>query len=126
MWTKRLLVILPLFVIAVLIQSYFWVPTYTEQTKGSPKRLEQYINASIGDAAILNPILSSDSASATLESLIFEGLLDRDQDLKLRPRVAQSWTISEEIYLLLNLEHRMSPQEVIKTLMRESDEIESL
>ncbi len=129
MWTKRLLVILPLFVIAVLIQSYFWVPTYTEQTKGSPKRLEQYINASIGDAAILNPILSSDSASATLESLIFEGLLDRDQDLKLRPRVAQSWTISEEIYLLLNLEHRMSPQEVIKTLWekvrgaREGDEL---
>jgi hypothetical protein len=53
------------------------VPTYEEQTRGDPDRLNEYITASIGDAAILNPILSSDSASSEIEGLVFEGLIDR-------------------------------------------------
>lgn len=102
MWTKRILVFFPLLICLFLFQSYLWVPNYEDQTKGNPQRLVQYINASIGDAALLNPILSSDSASSEIESLVFEGLLDRDKDLNLRPRVAKSWHIYEEVYVLLN------------------------
>jgi ABC-type transport system substrate-binding protein len=86
----------------VLLQSYFWVPTYEEQARGNPGRLEEFINASIGDASILNPILSADSASSEIENLVFEGLIDRDENLRFRGRVAESWTVSEDAFFFVN------------------------
>ncbi len=86
----------------ILLQSYFWVPSYEEQSRGNAGRLEEFINASIGDASILNPILSADSASSEIENLIFEGLIDRDENLRFRGRVAESWTVSEEAYFFIN------------------------
>lgn len=98
MTTKRILILAPLVLTVILLQSYFWVPTYEEQAKGNPQRLHQYINASIGDAAILNPILSADSASSEITDKVFEGLIDRDEELRFRGRLAASWDISEEAY----------------------------
>jgi len=74
MWIKRILILAPILLFVFIIQSYFWVPTYEEQTRGNPKRLIEYITASSADAVILNPILSADSASAQIESLVFEGI----------------------------------------------------
>jgi len=99
---RNILIFGPIVVIVFLLQSYFWVPTYEEQTKGDPSRLQEYITASIGDAAILNPILSADSASSDIESMVFEGLIDRDEDLSFRGRVATSWQIHEEAYFYIN------------------------
>jgi ABC-type transport system substrate-binding protein len=86
----------------ILVQSYFWVPTYEQQAKGNPERLNQYINASTGDAAILIPILSADSASSEIEGKVFEGLIDRDEDLSFRGRLATGWRIFEEAYFYIN------------------------
>jgi len=86
----------------VLLQSYFWVPTYDQQTRGNPARLNEYITASIGDASLLNPILSADSASSTIADMVFEGLIDRDQQLRFRGRLATSWDIFEEAYFYVN------------------------
>ncbi len=102
MSTRRLLILVPIGLSLVLIQSYFWVPSYQEQARGNPGRLEEFINASIGDASILNPILSADSASSEIENLVFEGLIDRDENLRFRGRVAESWTISEEAYFFVH------------------------
>ncbi len=99
---RTALILAPLLLILLLFQSYFWVPTYEDQTRGNPDRLKVYIAASIGDAAILNPILSSDSASSAIENLVFDRLLDRDQDLHFRGRLATSWDIYEEAYLYCN------------------------
>jgi hypothetical protein len=55
MTIKRFLIIAPALVSLVLLISYFWVPTYEEQTRGNPQRLEQFITASIGDATVLKP-----------------------------------------------------------------------
>jgi ABC-type transport system substrate-binding protein len=96
--TRRLLLLVPLALAIVLLQSYFWVPSYDQQARGNPGRLAQFINASIGDASILNPILSSDSASSEIENLVFEGLIDRDENLRFRGRVAASWRITAEAY----------------------------
>ncbi|MCG6893161.1 MAG: peptide-binding protein [Desulfobacteraceae bacterium] len=98
MTVRRFLIIAPIAVIALLLQSYFWVPTYEEQTRGNPQRLEQYITSSSGDASILNPILSADSSSSDIENLVFEGLIDRDEDLRFRGRLATSWKVYEEAY----------------------------
>ncbi|MFP3929041.1 MAG: peptide-binding protein [Desulfobacteraceae bacterium] len=102
MTTRRILIFAPLVIIAFLVQSYLWVPTYEEQTRGNPARLREYITGSIGDASLLNPILSSDSASSDIENLVFEGLIDRDRDLSFRGRVAESWEIHEVAYFQVN------------------------
>ena len=90
MSTRRFLILVPLALSLLLLQSYFWVPTYDEQARGNPGRLEEYINASIGDASILNPILSADSASSEIDNQVFEGLIDRDENLRFRGRVAKA------------------------------------
>ncbi len=102
MTIRKILILAPTILAAFLIQSYFWVPSYEEQTRGNPARLAEYISASIGDASILNPVLSADSASSQIESLVFEGLLDRDKNLRFRGRVARSWEISEEASFFVN------------------------
>ncbi|TET92253.1 MAG: peptide ABC transporter substrate-binding protein [Desulfobacteraceae bacterium] len=102
MTIRKVLIFTPILVILFLLQSYFWVPTYEEQSRGNPERLNEYIAASIGDAHILNPILSADSASSNINSMVFEGLIDRDEDLNFRGRLAISWQIYEEAFFYVN------------------------
>ena len=98
MTIKRLLVFLPLLVTVILLQSYFWVPTFSDQVKGSDRRLSQYISGSIGDAQILNPILHADTTSGAIVDQVFDGLIDRDKNLRFRGRLATSWRIYEETF----------------------------
>ncbi len=110
MSVRRLLIFTPLAVLFILFQSYFWVPTYEKQTRGNPKRLRVFLSGSIGDASILNPILAADSASAEINNLVFEGLLDRDEELRLRGRVASRWEIGEEAsFRVYDLPPRVPP-----------------
>ena len=102
MTVKRILLFAPTLVIIFLLQSYLWVPTYEQQTKGNPQRLNEYIDASIGDASLLNPILSADSASSQIESMVFEGLIDRDEELHFRGRLATSWEVYEEAFFYVH------------------------
>ncbi|MBE9592516.1 MAG: peptide ABC transporter substrate-binding protein, partial [Proteobacteria bacterium] len=124
MTIRRVLIFTPILVILFLLQSYFWVPTYEEQSRGNPDRLNEYIAASIGDAHILNPILSADTASSQIESMVFEGLIDRDEDLNFRGRLATSWQVYEEAFFYVNEEidihgfGRLSAKEVAELLMR--------
>jgi ABC-type transport system substrate-binding protein len=112
MLIKRILIILPVLILAVLLQSFFWVPTYDEQFKGNPQRLEEFITASTGDAKILNPILHADSASGAIVDKVFDGLIDRDEDLRFRGRLAESWDIYEEVYFYVNLNAIVSDQKI--------------
>ncbi len=131
MTTKRILIFAPLVLTLILLQSYFWVPTYEQQAKGNPDRLNQYINASIGDAAILIPILSADSASSEIEGKVFEGLIDRDEDLNFRGRLATTWKIYEEAYFYINAaadipnRGRLNPQAIVE-LLQNSKQKENL
>ena len=52
---------------------------------------------------ILNPILSADTSSSSINDLVFDGLIDLDENLKYRPRLAKSWSQYEEVYLAVNL-----------------------
>jgi ABC-type transport system substrate-binding protein len=102
MTTRRVLIFAPLILTLILVQSYFWVPTYEQQARGNPDRLGEFINGSIGDATLLNPILSAETASSEIESKVFEGLIDRDENLRFRGRLATSWKIYEEAYFYVN------------------------
>jgi ABC-type transport system substrate-binding protein len=102
MTTRRILIYTPVLLIVLLLQSYFWVPTYEQQTRGNPERFGEYFTASIGDATILNPILSADASSSEIERKVFEGLIDYDQNLHFRGRLASSWKVYEEAYFYVN------------------------
>jgi ABC-type transport system substrate-binding protein len=97
--TKAALVAVPTLVTAVLVQSYFWVPSFEDQARGDPSRLTRYISATIGDAGILNPTLGTDTTSSEVTGFVFEGLIDRNLDLTFRGRIAESWRVFEEAYL---------------------------
>ncbi|MDA0692334.1 MAG: ABC transporter substrate-binding protein [Nitrospinae bacterium] len=102
---KRILIYLPLGLILFLVQSFFWVPTYDKQAVGNPDRLVKYIHGSAADAEILNPILSADTTSSSITDLVFDGLIDLDDKLEYRPRLASSWTQYEEAYLVIDPSH---------------------
>jgi ABC-type transport system substrate-binding protein len=108
MLLKRLLIIIPSLSILALLQSFVWVPTYDKQSAGNPNRLRTYVEASIGDAKILNPTLNADTASSGIVALVFDGLLDYDDKLALRGRLATDWQITEEAYLLVNPGRRLA------------------
>jgi ABC-type transport system substrate-binding protein len=108
MWLKRLLIIVPLFFTIALVQSFLWVPTYNKQAAGNPNRLRTYVEASIADAKILNPTLNADTASSGIVALVFDGLLDYDDKLALRGRLATDWQITEEAFLLINPGKRLA------------------
>jgi ABC-type transport system substrate-binding protein len=105
--TKRFLIAAPLLLTALLLQSFFWVPTYERQTRGNPGRLTRFIDATSGDASFLNPVLSADSTSSGLSSLIFDGLLDLDEHLALRPKLAERWEVTERAFLAVRPEARL-------------------
>ncbi|UCH21026.1 MAG: peptide ABC transporter substrate-binding protein [Deltaproteobacteria bacterium] len=102
MTIRRILIFAPLLIIIILLQSYFWVPTYEQQTRGNPNRLDDYIFASGGDASILNPVLSADVPSSRVENLVFDSLIDLDAELRYRGRLATGWQIYEEAYFYVN------------------------
>jgi ABC-type transport system substrate-binding protein len=107
MVTKRVLILAPLLLIGVLLQSFFWVPTYEEQTRGSEDRITRFISGSIGDARLLNPVISADGASSEINSLVFDSLLDLDEDLALRPKLAKSWELTEIAYVVARPDVRL-------------------
>src|SRR5438874_1930888 len=55
---------------------------------------DAYVDASIGDASILNPVLLSDSASSDIAGLVFNGLVKYDKNINLVGDLAESWDIS--------------------------------
>jgi ABC-type transport system substrate-binding protein len=101
MTTKRWLVAIPLVVVALLVQSALWVPRYETQSAANPARLTTYIDLGIGDAQILNPILSADGASTKIQAYVFDGLLEVDEQLRWKGNLAESWETTEEAFLAI-------------------------
>ncbi|MBI4396180.1 MAG: peptide-binding protein [Elusimicrobia bacterium] len=63
------------------------------RTDAVPAAGDAYVTASIGDASYLNPLLASDSASGDICSLVYNGLVKYDKDLKLVGDLAESWEV---------------------------------
>jgi len=57
---------------------------------------DTFIEASIGDASTLLPVLASDSASSSINSLIYNGLIRYSKNLEIEGELAESWEISED------------------------------
>ncbi len=108
MRTKWLLIALPLAILALLLQSAFWVPTYASQAKGNPGRLVTFVRAQIGDTKHLNPVMSNDyDAVQLMTNNIFEALVWADENMKISPKLAERWDITEDAYVAVLPERRL-------------------
>src|SRR3954467_6736757 len=109
MRTKWLLIALPLAILALLLQSSLWVPTYARQAKANPARLVTFIRGTLGDAKYPLPILISDKGTGEIvEKNVFEMLVDTDENMKLVPLLAERWETTEEAYLAILPERKLA------------------
>ncbi len=66
------------------------------EEKLTPEYGDTFIEASIGDASTLLPVLASDSASSSISGLVYNGLVRYDKNLKIESELAESWEVSED------------------------------
>lgn len=62
----------------------------------TPEYGDTFIEASIGDASTLLPVLASDSASSEINGLVYNGLVRYDKNLHIEGELAKSWEISKD------------------------------
>ena len=62
----------------------------------TPEYGDTFIEASIGDANTLLPVLASDSASSSINGLIYNGLIRYGKNLQVEGELAESWEISDD------------------------------
>ncbi len=71
-----------------------------------------FIDASIGDASTLIPPLAMDAASASINSLVYNGLVKYDGNLNLVGDLAESWDISPDgLTITFHLRHGVKWQD---------------
>ena len=74
-------------------------PSYKEKPVRLPHPSQadpngKLIFALLGEVSILNPILSTDTASSAVEGTIFTGMTKINEKLEVIPDLAKSWKIS--------------------------------
>lgn len=84
-WIRSLIYGLPILLAVLAIASLISVKLVPATAKN------ELIDGSLGDATMLNPILSTDLAAANLEVFIFNGLVKYGPNLKLVGDLAKSW-----------------------------------
>ncbi|MCL2389321.1 MAG: peptide-binding protein [Elusimicrobia bacterium] len=79
-------------------------PKYEGEFPNKPGFRDAFITASLSDASFLNPVLATDSASNSVNAMIFNGLLRYDENLILVPDLAESFEVSENgLEIIFNL-----------------------
>lgn len=63
---------------------------------GGTGGVKQLVIGTSGDASFLNPVVASDGQSYKYNWLIFDGLVELDENLKVKPLLAESWDVSPD------------------------------
>jgi peptide/nickel transport system substrate-binding protein len=69
---------------------------YGKNTPKQPESGDFYVASSIGDASYLNPVLATDSASGSINGLIYNGLVKYDKNINLVGDLAERWDVSKD------------------------------
>jgi peptide/nickel transport system substrate-binding protein len=83
----------PLRLIAFIILS-FSLSAFSACSQKVERNPNTFVESSIGDARRLNPIIANDSASATINDQVFNGLLKYDKNIKLIGDLAERWKVT--------------------------------
>ncbi len=110
-WLRFWLILALLAVAAVGCKSQAKEPNYSGPNTG-PAYGDMFIDASIGAVSTLMPPLISDAASASVASLIYNGLVKYDGNLNLVGDLAKSWDISKDgLTITFHLRHGVKWQD---------------
>ncbi|GMT42565.1 MAG: peptide-binding protein [bacterium] len=71
-------------------------PELTEEISDKPAYGDMLVEASIGDASNLIPMLAGDASSHAVAGLIMDGLVRYNQNWELEGDLAESWEVSED------------------------------
>ncbi len=69
---------------------------HSQKTSAEPAYDDSFIESSIGDASYLNPVLASDSASSSINGLVFNGLIKYGPQIQLTGDLAEKWEVSKD------------------------------
>jgi len=67
-----------------------------QSSSSLPAYDDTFIESSIGDASYLNPVLASDSASSSINGMVFNGLVKYNAQIQLVGDLAEKWEISKD------------------------------
>ena len=110
-WLSFLLILALLAAAAAGCKSQAKEPNYSGPNTG-PAYGDMFIDASIGAVSTLMPPLISDAASASVASLIYNGLVKYDGNLNLEGDLAKSWDISKDgLTITFHLRHGVKWQD---------------
>ena len=71
-------------------------PIQTEPVSTAPARGDRLVDASIGDASNLIPMIAGDASSHAIAGQHYLSLLKHDRNLDLTGQLAESWEISDD------------------------------
>lgn len=95
-WLRRLILFFP---IALVI---FFGVAFVSVRVTPPKKLNQLTIGSIGEAKILNPILSTTTADGEITDHVFQGLVKYDENINVVPDLAEWWGILQHSTLFFS------------------------
>jgi peptide/nickel transport system substrate-binding protein len=79
-----------------MLAAFFLCVTAAQAADDAPSYGDAIVVGSISDARTLVPILASDSSSADICGMVFNGLVKYDKDVKIVGDLAQRWEISAD------------------------------
>jgi ABC-type transport system substrate-binding protein len=111
MWLKRLF----LFAVPVLL-IVGYAAAYLEVREQGREEIEGEIVFAVREASDgINPLQSGNWAAETIEGLLFNSLLERDEAMKLQPALAKSWEPSQTAhYFFLIEEDAVKAEETLR------------
>jgi ABC-type transport system substrate-binding protein len=115
MWIKQALVLVPIVLIAFLLQAVFWVPR-VKQAANDPSRLDRlvfYMGATPED---MNIYQSTSATDSEISAHLNEGLLRYNQHYEIVPRLSNFAAVHHELSLLVGED--LEP-EVVKSALQE-------
>ena len=96
MWIKRSLVIVPVVLIAFLVQSIFWVPG-VETVANNEARLDRLIFYMGANPEDMNSWTSTKTSDTTISDYLNEGLLRINQNYETEPWIADPVTVQHQM-----------------------------
>ncbi|MDR3643783.1 MAG: hypothetical protein P4M02_01760, partial [Clostridia bacterium] len=75
----------------IVISIFLFLASCGQKVERNPNT---FVEASIGDARRLNPIIANDGASGTIIEQVFNGLVKYDKNIKVVGDLAERWDVS--------------------------------
>ena len=103
MWVRRGLLLAPLLVGLLFLGAFLVARQHFDERLSSRAQRMELVQMMSGDASYLNPVLSTDTASGSINDLVFNGLMKYSENLELVGDLAERWDIEQTSICYLDI-----------------------